>query len=248
MRRRGSFRRRKSGLRWLQPNAWMASNPNLMGSTAVGSTTIVDEFYSDPMLMPIVEGAAPFAGVANSAGLMTGKLLEARQYFKAIRLVGRLNFFWSIRALNESAETLHMPNGGVAAVHWALIRWPTSELGKPLDMFINTERAFSLLENEDQDEKKYIIAQDVWRTNYPVGTDLLMVQNGGEIPHPMAAEPPLYSMFDHRINRWVGNEQQLFIVAQFGVYTPGLSNQVGQTTEISGWALANLRPLVKFGR
>ena len=75
-----------------------------------------------------------------------------------------------------------------------------------------------------------------------------MASGGVGIKHSLASEQPLGSLIDVKVNRWVGNEQQLFLCAQVGVYTPDLSNNFNGNTEIQLYSLANLRTLAKFGR
>lgn len=235
-RRRRSFRRRSSGLRWFQPNLWNASNPQLYAGIdpLVASAA---EAFSEVAVTPVIHGNAPFPGVNNAAGLLAGKVLAERQWLNIVRVVGRMTFY--VDLVNPGVE-VPFTNGGIVSVFWALFRMGTDEQGRPETESGGDFPALNVRDN--QDEKSLILAQDVWRTSVPTGTTWLP---GDALSFNVEPEPPLYNMIDVRLKRSFRNEQDLYLATQFGIWNPD-ELPSGQGYELRG--LVNLRPLGRFGR
>lgn len=232
-RRRFGMRRRSSGLKWYTPALWNASTPQQYNiTTAVGPAT--PEQYSNSALAPIIWGNAPFPGVVNAAGLRAGVPLAERTYLNIRRIVGRMNWYVEI----QDAEVT-FPLGGIASVHWAIVRMHTNEDGVPDEQASGNYPALATRDN--QDEKAMIIAQDVWRTSIPPAT----TWPEGSLQF-LAAEPPLYNMVDVRLKRSFRNEQDCYLMTQFGVSK--WSGDLTQSAVFVLHGLVNLRPLGRFGR
>lgn len=227
-RRRRRFTRRGSGLRWFVPELWNGPQPGALGFGTIGAATSV--YIGDTVYTRIVAGSAPFAGVTNAAGLLTGKMLEQRQMWCLKRLVGRFQFAF------VPDDEIVLSNGGHVRLHWAIIRAKVENTGVPDEnTFIN------LTEREEMDDKPTILYQDCWQTNYPVGTTL--PTNSWNV---LAAEPPLYSMIDIKTKRWFGNEQDLFLATQYTMFANNGSLTAGAV--INEYANLNIRVLGRFGR
>lgn len=225
-RRRG--RRRGPRLRWFTPELWNASSPQVYATEIVGAAA--PEFTTATSMARMVYGSAPFAGVVNASGALTGKQLAELQRWRLLRVVGRMVWYLSIDTAIDMSVA-----GGQVTVWWAFVRWHTEESGQP-------DTPFPVLATrDDQDEKPVIIAQDVWRTNYPIGTTL---EPG---VHPLAAEPPLYSLIDKTMRRPFANEQDLFLATQIGIGTNGIAG-IPNGLEVNLTGLLNLRVLGNFNR
>lgn len=234
MRRTRRFtRRRGSSLRWFTPNLWSGTAPQL--SQTINITPAAPEVYSTVALTPLLRGSAPFQGVNNAAGLLSGSLLGERAWYNIKRIVGRLAFF----ARSPDVE-VPFDTGGMVTVWWAIVRMNTDENGVP-----QTEASGNfpdLHTRDNQDDKKYILAQDVWRTPLPPAT--LWQEN---VLQNLAAEPPLYSLIDKTFKRSFRNEQDIYLATQFGVVRyNGANFQNNSTLEL--FALHNLRTLGTFGK
>lgn len=235
MRRSTRFRRRKPSFRWFQPNIWTDGGSIGQYSTVVTGGAASASAFTTPGLTRILSGSAPFPGVVNAAGTLAGRILAERQYYRMRRIVGRLNFYLQTdKSINMEAE------GGVIQVFWGIVRIPTDEQGVPDEKGAGTV-IVDLRDAADQDAKEFIIAQDVWTTNYPIGTIL----PAGT--HALAADPPLYSMIDKTMRRSARNEQDLFLWTAMSIQTLG-ANGIPATTDLNLGVLANLRPLGSFGR
>lgn len=225
-RRRG--RRRGPRLRWFTPELWNASSPQTYAQASVVGDQ--PEFTTDPTMARMVYGSAPFVGVVNALGALTGKQLGELQRWRLLRVVGRMKWYF-----NTDSPIDMTVAGGQITVWWAFVRWHTEENGNP-------DTPFPLLATrDDQDEKPVIIAQDVWRTDYPISTTL---EPGS---HPLAAEPPLYSLIDKTMRRPFANEQDLFLVTQLGIATNGIAG-IPDAADVSLSGLLNLRVLGNFNR
>lgn len=227
--RRRFSRRRSSGLRWFTPNLWNDPQPAVYSTDTFGGGGAVS-LTGTPVATQVLRGSAPFPGVTNSAGLLAGKILAERQYFQLLRIVGRMSWYFSL------TEQVDMPNGGLVQLWWAIVRMNTEESGIP---DVNT--IIDLSDEEEQDDKKTILAQDVWTTSYPLGTSLA----AGTL-HAMAADPPLFSMIDIKLRRPFRNEQDCFLVTQVGVHANGNALPAGEDITLRG--KLNLRVLGRFGR
>lgn len=236
MRSRSKFRRRRfSRMRWFTPALWSHSNPAPFATHTVPSAGPYQQVAIPPGFARVLSGTAPFQGVNNSAGILTGRILAERQYYNIRRIVGRMEFFLSTDSpLDMESE------GGAIRVFWALLRMHTDELGQPDEKSDGTA-VIDVSESEDQDEKAYIIAQDVWTTAYPIGTQLAAGT------HSLAAAPPLYSLIDKTMRRSFRNEQDLFLATSADITTFG-GNGIPSNTALELRALVNLRPLGTFGR
>jgi len=230
-RRRGTFRRRKSFLRWFTPNLWNASNPQLY-SQFIGNGA--NEQTSEVALTNLCFGSAPFPGVVNPAGIRAGVMLAERQYFSIRRVVGRMRWF-----LEQDDDVIPMQRT-IITVWWAIVRMNTDENGQPDAQALGNFPSLSIRDN--QDDKKMILAQDVWRTVVPPG--------GPSLPDgklfELEAEPPLFSMVDKTMKRSFRNEQDIFLATQFGVFWGDTIPASG--TEVNLKGLLNLRMLGAFGR
>lgn len=228
---RRSFRsRRGSGLRWFIPNLWSGNRYNTVNLAPTVPATGPD-YVSDTSYTRLLSGSAPFSGVNNAAGILTGRILAQRQFWQLRRIVGRLTF-----AFSGDSEFLFSA-GAFMRVHWAIVRAKVNENGQPdEDTFIN------LVDPDEQDDKQQIIYQDVWQTDYPPGTTL-----GADEIHHLGAAPPLYSMIDIKTKRPVGNEQDVFLATQLTGFAP-FNNGFTVGTEIVLRSYFNLRVLGKFYR
>lgn len=237
-RRKGGFRRRRSGLRWFTPNLWNASAPQVYTADTSGAGP-VSEFTTRTALTPLLRGTAPFPGVTNAAGLLAGTMLAERQYFSLLRIVGRMHW-WVDVSFDDIGSTMAWSRGGCLSVWWAIVRRGTDEDGRP-----DTESTGifpELATRDNQDDKKLILAQDVWRTKIPAGTTAWSDTS----IHALDAEQPLDSMIDIRLKRSFRNEQDVYLAVQLGIANFGDNIPGGTTFQLAG--LSNLRVLGKFGR
>lgn len=237
-RRKGGFRRRRSGLRWFTPNLWNASLPQQYNSDTSGAGP-ANEFTTRTTLTPLLRGTAPFPGVTNAAGLLAGAMLAERQYFNLLRIVGRMNWEMVVE-FDDPGDTITWPEGGCVSIWWAIFRRGTDEDGRP-----DTEAAGTFPElaiRDNQDDKKLILAQDVWRTRIQRGASAWPDSSH----HWLDAEQPLDSMIDIRLKRSFRNEQDVYLATQVGIANFGVNLPAGATFILNG--LNNLRVLGKFGR
>lgn len=230
-RRRRTFRRRGGSLRWFTPNLWNGALPALYASETVTTPGGTGEIVTAPAVTHVLRGSSPFPGMNNSAGILSGKMLAERQYWQALRVVGRMNWYFT------ADDEIDMNSGGIITVWWGLVRSHTNENGVPDTPLLALE------DEENQDEKPLILAQDVWRTSYPAGT---LLQPG--TLHPLAGEPPLYSMVDKTLKRGFRNEQDMFLTCQLGVTTWGNATGIPFDTELHLHGAHSLRLLGRFGR
>jgi len=226
--RRKGFRRRSSRMRWFTPNLWNATQPQLY--TTLIAAGGLSEQTSEVALTNLCYGSAPFPGVLNAVGIRAGAMLAERQYYNIRRVVGRMRWYWS--ASDECTVRQ-------VSVFWAIVRMATDENGQPDAQALGNFPSLAVRDN--QDDKKLILAQDVWRTFYQTPQAVTGINQLFECE----AEPPLYTMVDKTMRRSFRNEQDIFLATQLGVVfeTP---IQNGEEVRLGG--CVNLRMLGTFGR
>lgn len=235
---RRRMRRRRGGLRWFTPNVWSASS-GITTNVALGITTPVfevtgagtDRNLNDIGICPLIKGGPPLPAAVNAAGREAGGQLAERQWWRVLRIVGRLafQFVWT-----EAELVLTLPM--FLTINWAICRLHIDEAGAA-DTPLPNLRA-----RDTQDEKAIILAQDVWRHQF--GTGHTFDPSSVEV---VGSSPPLFSMIDIKTRRSLRNEQDLFLIWDASLFSP--SNQIPTTSFESFLSpLVNLRTLGKFGR
>lgn len=225
--------RRSRPFRWFTPEVWNSAEPTgQQPFTAIDATHLA----AFSQFTPLMQGWAPFPGVGAN---LAGKRLSEREFFKVMRIVGRLSF--AIR--NDNVIELNFANAFTVAVHWMILRWDIEENGSPTTVFnpqLATQGLPDLTQLDMQDEKKHIIAQDVWKTEFAPGFSIA----SGDVK-ALVPVAPLFSHIDITTRRWIGNEQALFLATQGAIFSPtgGFANV---DLRLLKWV--NLRTLGKFGR
>lgn len=229
--RRRRFRRRRGANRWFRPNVWTDSGglPTLNTTQAVPAASVV--FSSDIQLTSLLYGTAPFVGVANAAGRITGAQLGERTWWKHIRTVGRLSFVLD----TDSQSTEAMGVDSWAMLNWGLLRWKMDDTGAP------TAPAPRLFSAEDQDERW--LYRDSW-VIHP-GTAPFNETQGLVWAGPL----PFGDYVDIRTRRFMGNEMDLYLVTQFAVFLGTAGNRdFAPGEQLSMYSWGQLRVLGRFGR
>lgn len=237
-RRRGGFRRRSAGTRWFQPGLWTQGQEAIVNDNLTSAPA--QTFQQEPSLVSLLRGAAPFPGVNNAAGRLAGTMLAERQYYKINRVVGRLHF-WAFTQIGGDDFTTQF--GALCRVFWSIIRWNTDEQGVP-DSQGPGQGFFDSSVGTNQDERKIIVAQDVWSREFPPATQFNTDGQFWEIPGP----GPLFNMIDLRMKRPVSNEQELFLCTTvwWHLFSPNENWPSGSVFQLRSHY--NLRPYGRLGR
>lgn len=235
--RRGfrKFRRRRPALRWLAPTNWTdAQWDTIIPANAVVRVS-ANNLQSEVTMTNLIHGSAPFPGVNNAAGRLTGKILAEKVRYKLLRVVGRMRF--GLQNTNSTTGWELGFSGIQVALHWAIVRWETEEDGAPNTPFLDPS------DRDNQDQKDNILAQDVWRWELP---DNLVIPAGNAIV-PLPPVGPLYDLVDLPFKRWVANEQDIFLAFSLSAFAQDGVPAALDTSIALLWQ-SNLRPLVQLGR
>jgi len=237
---RRRFKRKRSGLRWFTPNVWSPAVPlSTSGPTGVGVPTFdsvgsaTDRDLAALGTCPLIRGGAPLQPQVNAAGRDTGFVLQTRTYWKVMRIVGRLG--WTF---NWFTADTPLTRPAYISIHWVIARLKVDEQGVP-------SLPDTLRSRDIQDEKFMILAQDVlhqeWDGRTLPGSEF---QASGVY---RVMQPPMYDMVDLKLNRWIANEQDLYLLWDASFFSPGADLPTsGFSASVTPWV--NLRTLGRTGR
>jgi len=235
---RGGFGRRRqfrSRLRWAKPALWTGCTEQVIADAEILSSPQDCVESADTGVTAIIKGAAPFKGVTNAAGVLTGTILGERQTLGLVRLVGRLQFSLF---MDGDDDVVVGPWGIRVEVFWGIQRVSVDDNGIP------DEPVAQLNSDDDQDGKEHILYQDVWTTVFAPGQNLL---SRTEIPLNQGA--PLYDFIDIRPKkRRAGNEQAFVLSAWFRAFGKGQAWGPPSPHVLKLMVRGHLRPLVSLGR